>query len=131
MNYEKLYDSFIDLVIQQDKRNQFKINNCIIINNKIPKSYIEFIKKYNPINVEIVFKDLNALILFPYEDLDNVQKEYGIDGNYFVFGSINGDPVFFNENTVCIAKHGQGIWDFEIISNSFIDYIEHIIGNMR
>jgi hypothetical protein len=125
-----IFNTFSKAVIEQDERNKFCELDFDIENYGFPKDYYQFIKKFNPVDVEIVLSNLISIVLIPYQELPEAQKEYNLGNNYFVFASINGDPLVFKKRAVLRGIHGQGIWTFTHEANSFIAFIEEILKDL-
>ncbi|MFW6030716.1 MAG: hypothetical protein ACOCRO_10780 [Halanaerobiales bacterium] len=123
------YSKFVDSILKQDSRNRIEKTNRII--SDLPDQLADFYSLYEPKDVEIVLKDLSAIILYPYKHLDNLQNEYDLKENFFVFATRNGDPIaIYNDNVVTLS-HGIKSPDIEVIANSLNTYIDQIMSNMR
>ncbi|MDD4728837.1 MAG: hypothetical protein PHN55_08825 [Dysgonamonadaceae bacterium] len=123
------YLKFVNAIIAQDNRNVInKVQRQI---TDIPKQILGFFCQYDPIDVEIVMKDLSAVVLYPYSYLHQLQSEYNFGKEYFIFATKNSDPIaLFNGKVVTLA-HGSRNLVFEIIADNFDEYIVRLIKNMK
>lgn len=125
------YDSFIENIKRQDKRNKFGSTSKLNV-DFLPNSLKEFYTQANPEDVEIVLENLTSIKLYPLQHLMDLQNEYkGVGG--FVFATLEGDPIFLRDEKVFKAVHGSGAWSLEeeLLSESFDKFIELIISVMR
>ena len=125
MNYSK----FVKLVLSQDERNVIRTVQRKVLD--IPQPLKEFYNKYEPEDVEILTNDLSGINIFPYVNLDELQKEYSLGEEYFVFAIKNGDPIALHNNKVVSRGHGSKDSDFEEIADDFDSYIIKLIENMK
>lgn len=127
-----ILQEFAKRVRLQDSRNTFSCLDECTFSVPLPHLYIDFIRRYNPINVEIVLKDFNTCTLFPFERLSDVQKEFKTPFHFYVFGALNGsDPFAFKEDNVYMAFHGQGDWHFFLKYNSFESFLTSMMREMK
>lgn len=108
-------------------------------NITLPLKYLEFLKLYSPINMEIE-KGLYTYKLFGAHELLDMQVGYAIDHNhqalygwnqdYFVIGERFGDPISINLKdeplNIYISSHGVGTWKYKKISNDLYDFLKKI-----
>ncbi|NCD09429.1 MAG: hypothetical protein EOL98_08390 [Negativicutes bacterium] len=125
MNYSK----FVNLILQQDERNVIRTVKREIVD--ISHSLIEFYNKYEPEDVEIITKDLSGIKLFPLDSLDDLQKEYSLGKEYFVFATKNGDPIALYNNKVVTRAHGSREAVFQVLAEDFDAYLIKLIDNMK
>lgn len=81
----------------------------VIRNLKIPKSLIRFYKQANPIDVEVVLDDLTSVKFFPVNALEDLQSEYDLSKDSFVFASREGDPILIKEQKIYTQYMGKTI----------------------
>lgn len=113
---------------------------------KLPENYLLFLKNYSPINVfiddEKFFQGLN---LYGAEDLIKSQNGYSFNSmtsevltdwpsNYIVIADAGADPycidisnITNNDAPVYTSMHGNGKWEFEKYSDSFVDFLKDIV----
>lgn len=119
------YDKFVENAKQQDDRNQFESLSRVDQFN-IPSELWKFYKNANPIDVEIQLEDSTSVKFYSVETLNNIQKEYGMDKDNFIFASREGDPIFLKGEKIYTAVHGEGKWTPKLLSNSFKDFLENL-----
>ncbi|WP_409415893.1 SMI1/KNR4 family protein [Flavobacterium sp. PS2] len=113
---------------------------------KLPENYLLFLKSYSPIRVfiddEKFFQGLN---LYGADDLIKSQNGYSFNSitneiledwpsNYIVIADAGADPyciditnITNNDAPIYTSMHGNGKWEFEKYSDSFIDFIKDIV----
>lgn len=121
-------ENFVTAVKQQDSRNKFIYSTKQIFCNPINLLY----NKWQPDDVEIVFKDLTAIHFYPPDKFDILLEEYSFsESGITVFASWEGDPILIKNDKIYIAIHGAGSY---IIDKEFISlqsFLEWIIQNMK
>ena len=117
-------EEFIQKAIKQDERNIFKSYEEKI--KGVPDSFLKFYKDYNPKDVEVSIQ--GSMVKFvPYECLKNIQKEYPLNEDCFIFATNNGAPIYEKKNKkICSCVFSKnGIIEEEIV-DSFLKYLELI-----
>ncbi len=123
------YSKFVNVITAQDDRNV--INKVQREITDIPKQLVGFFCQYDPVDVEIVMEDLSAITLYPYSYLQQLQNEYNLGEEYFIFATKNSDPIaLFNDKVVTLA-HGTVDSTVEEVAKSFEDYLSKLMKNMR
>lgn len=125
MNYSK----FVNLVLLQDERNVIRTVKREILN--IPQPLIGFYSHYEPEDVEILTNDLSGVNMYLFDGLSELQKEYSLGKEYFVFATKNGDPIALYNNKVVTRAHGSKDAVFEVIAEDFDSYLIKLIENMK
>ncbi len=112
---------FVDKAIKQDDRNIFEKYRGKV--SSVPKAFVDLYEDYNPVDVEVSING-SMVKLIPYEELDEIQKEYSLDKECFVFATCNGEPVYEKNKKIytCVFSK-KGIIEEEI-SDSFEDYCD-------
>ena len=123
------YNDFVELVQRQDARNIFKA--CDVNLSFMPQPLQMFYALYNPIDVEIVLADLTSISLCPVSGLKEIQYEYPIDKNAFVFATKEGDAIYHMPNGIFTCAHGSSVIKHEKIADSFDSFIEKIANEIR
>lgn len=121
-----MYEDFIKKAISQDSRNAFGTLDEVE-EYQLPIMLNDFYKHANPIDVEVTQEDNTAIRFYPASSLKQLQNEYALPKDTFVFASREGDPVLLKDDKVYIAVHGTGEWKFEFIASSFNGFINSII----
>lgn len=124
------YSLFIEKVKKQDDRNVFGYPEKDS-EHMLPKNLKSFYEYTNPIDVEVVLEDLCSIKLYPLEDLGNLQIEYDLNSDNFVFATLEGDPIFIKEKKIYIAPHGIGEWIPQLLSESFDEFLAYILDKMK
>ena len=113
------YAEFKQKAMREDKRNVFGECDCPEI---VPSELREFYSKCNPVDVEISFPRLGAVRLYPADELSQLQADYGLGDENFVFATTNGDAIFMNGGKVYCTLHGHYIP--ELLAETFDKFIE-------
>jgi hypothetical protein len=111
----------------------------------LPDSYLEFLRRFSPLNVIIESRRfVNGLRLYGADDLISGQRGYSIDAltnlpipgwptSMVVVGDDGGDPYTLDlsrnsesDAPVCSALHGAGSWTFRTVAPSFVGFIEQL-----
>ncbi|MCX2743794.1 SMI1/KNR4 family protein [Mangrovivirga sp. M17] len=109
----------------------------------LPTGYLEFLKKYSPLNVYIdndnFFQGLN---LYGANDLIKRQEGYSYNpikdeiindwpNNFVVIAESGADPycidISDSQGAIYTSMHGTGEWEFEKFSESFEDFLVEIL----
>lgn len=93
----KLYNDFVSCAIQEDKRNKFGESHLAV---NIPQSLASFYSKCNPVDVEVTYPDMGAVVFCPVTELPLLQNDYQLPADCFVFATCNGDPIFVSNGKV-------------------------------
>lgn len=121
-----MYDNFIEKVTAQDSRNKF--GTCEQLPNMgIPVTLASFYKHANPLDVEIVQADLTAIKFYSITELDQLQTEYDLSADAFVFATHEGDPIFLESEHVYTAIPQAHNWEYTLLAESFAKYLSVII----
>jgi hypothetical protein len=123
------YSKFINLVEAQDDRNIIKKVYRQVFD--IPKQLTEFYNQYEPNDVEILANDLSAVNLYPYDYLNQLQNEYKLGDEYFIFATKNSDPIALFNGKVVVKAHDSQNSGFEILAENFDEYVCKLIENMK
>jgi hypothetical protein len=113
---------------------------------KLPENYLLFLKNYSPIRVYIDDeKFYQGLNLYGADDLIKSQNGYSFNpitteiledwpSNYIVIADAGADPyciditnITNNDAPIYTSMHGNGKWEFEKYSDSFIDFLKDIV----
>lgn len=118
-----MFSDFVKKAIKQDPRNRFESFAGDLA--FIPEVLQAFYKEYNPVDVEVKINDAYVRF-FPVGELQNLQEEYGLGKECFVFASCNGEPIYLKENIVYTCLFGKkGIIE-EVVSESLKYYLAKI-----
>lgn len=109
----------------------------------LPEKYLLFLKNYSPLRVGITGERF-VECFFLYGALELIERQigYAYDGisqqpltdwplNFVVIGDDGGDPFCIDiaaasngDAPVYTAMHGQGEWEFEMVSEGFIAFLK-------
>ena len=81
---------------------------------------------YNPKGAEFEYND-GTVFMVPYEKIKQLTNEYYSLNSDFVFAICDSDPFFVKNKKVYTCCHGTQNYNFELIANSFEDFLELII----
>ncbi|NFO11189.1 hypothetical protein FDB29_08760 [Clostridium botulinum] len=124
------YNSFISKVIEQDKRNI--LHRCDRnINYNFPNVVLDFYKNIDIVDVEIVLKDLCSIKLYNLDEIGNIQEDYNVVNDSFVFATKEGDPIIIKNSGIYLGLHGITGVNETLIYKDFNDFIESILNDMR
>lgn len=124
------YEELVNRIIKQDKRNKFSV--CQKRNYEIPSEIYSFYNKYNPLDVEIVLKDLTAIRLYNSSNFKGLADEYNIKNkNGIIFATWEGDPIYTHDNHIFIKTHGSGVSDDKKIFNDIDEFFTWILREMK
>lgn len=118
----KLID-FINLATKQDQRNLFSRYEGTI--KGIPAELEPFYKNYNPIDVEVKING-NYVKFFPYDRINEMQNEYALNKNCFIFASCNGEPIYLKDGAVFTCVVGKTEIIEELLADTLDRYWELI-----
>lgn len=117
-----LIDDFVNNAMKQDSRNVFGISNF----SDMPEILKDLYQRADPVDVEITM-DGNAVRLIPANELVNIQSEYSLGNERFVFASCNGDPIYVYKGKIYTCCHGTNNVKDELLAEdlfSFLDLID-------
>lgn len=117
---------FVLKAIVQDNRNIFEKNNKII--DCVPARLLEFYTEANPVDVEVSM-DGNPVHFYPIDDLADLQEDYDLSGDRFVFATCNGDPIYYMDGRIYTCCHGASKTEDELMASDiclFFDLIESL-----
>lgn len=114
---------FVLRAIEQDNRNIFIKNNRII--DCIPAGLIEFYKEADPVNVEVSM-DGNPVRFYPVDDLTDLQDDYDLSGDRFVFATCNGDPIYYLNGRIYTCYHGASEIKDELMASDMCSFFDLI-----
>lgn len=117
-----LVEDFIKKSILQDKRNIFGKASS---DGSIPNILKEFYKKANPVDVEITMGG-NVIRFVPVDELSDVQHNYKLGDERFVFATCNGDPIYVYMNKIYTCCHGINEIDDELVADNFSLFLDLI-----
>ena len=124
------YSKFIDMIIKQDGRNIIEKSN--VKATGIPLQLVDFYSNYNPIDAEVVLENLSAVKLYPYSYLQNLQEEYQLGQEFFVFATKNSDPIAIaKEGVITFAHGGNSGTEIEVLAKTFDDYICKLMNDLK
>ena len=118
-----MYEVFIIKAKIQDKRNIFntaKVESC-----QLPKEVVAFYQIANPLDVEVTILG-NSVRFYQLTDLKQLQKDYFLDNDCFVFATCNSDPIYLKKHKVYTCCHGTKETKAELLANSFDEYLQNI-----
>lgn len=115
-------EDFVKKSILQDERNVFDESN---VDDSIPVVLKEFYQKANPVDVEITM-DGNAIRFVPVGELSDVQLEYQLGDERFVFATCNGDPIYVYMEKIYTCCHGTSEFSDEFIAGDFSLFLDMI-----
>jgi hypothetical protein len=118
------YNKFVANVISKDSRNWFAKYEGELDN--VPDEFKSFYSECNPIDVEIT-SDRGGVRFCAADELATLQAEYSYINARFIFATTNGDPVFFQEGKIYTCPHGAKEPQWELLANSFADYIVQLL----
>ena len=117
------FKDFVKKSKEQDSRNVFEPCNELI--DIIPEIMRDFYNYSNPIDVEVTINDLSVRF-FPVDELSELQEEYKLGKEKFVFASCDGDPIFLDNNKVCSGVFGSKGFISEVLADNIFSYLEKI-----
>lgn len=117
------FKDFVKKSIEQDERNVFEPSDDTL--EIIPEIMKDFYKYSNPIDVEVSINDA-SVHFFPIDEIEELQEEYKLGKDKFVFASCNGDPVYLEKNTVSSGVFGSKGFISEVLANDIFTYLEKI-----
>ena len=125
MNYA---ENFVKLIQLQDNRNIF----ATVSRHNIIPCLAPLYSKYDPIDVEIVLKDLTAIRLYPLDQFALLSREYNFaNSSIVIFATWEGDPIYVENDKIYIATHGIGEYLPEAKFDSLNLFLEWIVQNIR
>ncbi|WP_121661873.1 SMI1/KNR4 family protein [Metabacillus litoralis] len=125
-----LYKKFVEKAKQQDERNEFgQLEEST--SKSLPEPVREFYNYANPVDVELRMADLTSIKLYSADSLPALQQEYRMPEEFYVVATREGDPIFIKNGKVYTAVHGAGEWDKELLFNSFNEFLENIIDQIK
>ena len=114
----------------------------------LPKNYLDFLRFYSPINVSLrIYYSSDELRLYGAKELITNQEGYAYNSetkakinewpsNMLVIADFGNNPICIDMGSIkkddapiYFACHGTGEWKFELIANSFVNYLKrcHLI----
>jgi hypothetical protein len=112
---------------------------------KLPKIYIDFHRKYSPLNVLIERRGFSeGLRLYGASELISRQDGYAIRAtptrpiknwpkDYVVIADMAADPFVLdiskttgNDAPILKARHGEGAWKFRVVHKTFLAFLGHL-----
>ena len=84
-----------------------------------------FYSLINPAGIEMMFNGCPILFI-DAADIECMNKEYKIEKDSCVFATSNGDPVFWDHGMIKTFAHGAGSQKYEILSDSFDQFIRSL-----
>lgn len=123
------YKTFVEAVQRQDSRNIFQPS--LLDTSFLPISIRQFYIQYNPIDVEVVQKDLNSVRFCRLEMLTSLQKEYQLGLEMFAFATKEGDAVVLKEEAIYICMHGSNKLELVKIADSFNGFLTQLIDDIQ
>ena len=117
------FKDFVKKSIEQDERNIFEPSDDTL--EIIPEIMKDFYKYYNPIDVEVTINDA-SVHFFPVNELEDLQEEYNLGKDKYVFASCNGDPVYLENNKVCSGVFGSKGFIPEILADDIYIYLDKL-----
>lgn len=112
---------FVNKAIKQDKRNTFGKGNLHI--KQIPDDLQKFYKEIDPINVEVNI-DGNYIHFYPENEILKLQEDYHLDDGRFVFATNNSDPIYLYRGKVYTCYHAENVHIDEFLANSFNEFLD-------
>lgn len=119
------YEIFKEKLKQKDKRNIFG-ESLEKETLPVPKELQVFYQYVNPIDVEVVLDDLTSVKFFSLNELTEIQEDYKLNGESFVFASREGDPIILKNGKVYTAVHGSTAWELEHLHYSFEEFLQSL-----
>ena len=117
-----IIEDFVKKSIMQDKRNVFEEAS---LDESIPSILKEFYQKANPVDVEITMNG-NAIRMVPAAELADIQCDYQLGDERFVFATCNGDPIYVYMNKIYTCCHGTSEIDDELMAEDFSLFLDMI-----
>ena len=110
--------------------------------------YLDFLARFSPLRVLIEDSDIFEQDFFLFGAADLIAEQDGYSEStdtktrledwppyLVVIGSDAGDPYVLdlsrsdgNDAPILMAWHGRGSWDFELVANSFVEFLELLVG---
>ncbi len=116
------FEKFARKVKEQDTRNAFDTGKTI---DDIPEILSLFFIELDPVDVEVNIE--GAIVRFvPISEYFDVQKEYSLGNEKFIFATSNGDPIFLYDNAVYTCAHGTKNTSYEKLAGTFEEYLNKI-----
>lgn len=116
------YQKFVEKAVLEDNRNRFATcSDCATV----PVALQPFYSRFNPVDVEVSFESLGAVMFYPAGKLAEVQDDYGLPSGHFVFASCNADPIFVKDGCVYTSMHD--CFRPELLAPSFDAFLEMYI----
>lgn len=109
--------------IEQDSRNLFK--KYVGDVSDISKVLQQFFLESNPIDVEITMSG-KPVKFYPYESLQQLQEDYSLQKNTFIFATCNSDPIYLYDSKIYTCCHEKLNSKSELIATSFEDFLSLI-----
>lgn len=125
------YEKFISEVVKQDRRNIIKKCDKDLLECEVPVELDCFYKTVDIVDVEVVLKDLCSIKFYSCNQLPELQTEYGLSEEVFIFATKEGDPIFIKDGKVFSSVHGIGEYTFDVINKSFDEFIYAVISCMK
>lgn len=110
-----LIEDFVKKSIKQDKRNVFEETSA---DDNLPNVLKEFYQKANPVDVEITM-DGNAVRFIPVDELSDIQMDYALGDERFIFATCNGDPIYVYKDKIYTCCHGTSKLEGELLAEEF------------
>ena len=76
-------------------------------------------------------QDLSTIKLYSYSSLKELQREYYLGEEYFIFATMNGDPIALHDQNVVLVLHGTKERIIELMANSFDIFLYDLIQTMK
>ncbi len=118
------YTDFIRVAQAEDSRNFF--GTCNRVNN-VPSDLVLFFKTSNPIDVEVNYPNIGSVKFYPIEELEDLQHDYELPNDNFVFATCNGDPIFTCNGKVLMTL--PEVFRPEKIAESFDEFIHKYVSS--
>lgn len=122
------YNFFREFAMNNDQRNVFTES----VSEKIsflPEGLIEFYSTFNTEDVIVTFSDLTSIKFYSIDDIREIQKEYNLPVNGYVFATYESDPIWIQKGAVYIGVHGANNISEKKISDSMFEFITSIVSN--
>ena len=119
-----IYDDFVKAINELNGKKKKKKSE--VKNNP----YNPFYDLYNPSGAEFEYND-GVVFMLPYKKIEQATKEYGLLNADYVFAICNSDPFFVKNKKVFTCCHGTKEPDFELIANSFEEFLKIIAREAR
>jgi len=129
MQSSVLFGSVATACATQDSRNRVQAGPAGSDLN-LPSELAEAYSREAPLSIFIRVDGGLSLALLSLHELAQAQGEYSC-GPYFVFATLEGDPIALRDGHVWQAEHGNGAWRFQRTAESLSEFWQQLLERME